>query len=74
MEVILDRSGSNPFWAIYHDGRLVYHMLPNPADPDYNSYPNVFGSWDAADVRPGESAHAILVVNSAAYAAQFLIR
>jgi hypothetical protein len=62
VEVILDRSGSNPFWAIYHDGKLVYHMLPNPADPEYNSYPNMHGTWDAADVRPGECARVIMWV------------
>ncbi len=68
--IFLDRSGSNPFWAIHVDGRLVYHMLPNPADYEYNSFPNIQGAWVAwlEDAKLGEwHAQFLSVANHAIF-------
>jgi|LauGreDrversion4_2_1035121.scaffolds.fasta_scaffold4023145_1 hypothetical protein len=54
VEIFLDRRGDNPFWCIEIDKRMVYHMLPNPHDPDYNKFPNMEGTWDATDAKPGD--------------------
>lgn len=45
VEVCLDSSGSDVCWVIRLDGRELYRMLPNPADPDYGSFPNFDGVW-----------------------------
>jgi hypothetical protein len=42
------------FWAIKINDRIVYKMHPNPADSDYNSFPNIDGAWYAVDFNPGE--------------------
>ena len=47
-QVYLDSSASGACWVIEHGGRPLYRMLPNPADPEYSSFPNFDGCWDVA--------------------------
>jgi hypothetical protein len=48
VEVYLDSSGSAACWVIERDEGPLYRMLPNPADPEYSSFPNFDGCWDVA--------------------------
>jgi hypothetical protein len=48
VEVYLDCSGIAACWVIERDGRPLFRMLPNPADPEYSAFPNFDGHWDLA--------------------------
>ena len=54
MQIYLDSKGSEVFWVIEMKGRKLYRMLPNPADPDYRSCPNIEGCWERLDATSGD--------------------